>query len=431
VSTNFSVSRATVRTLAENVAALYGVHFASYLLPLVTLPFLARTLEPAGWGMVALAQSLGQYLGFIVEYGFEFSATRETARLRGQREKLAELLSGILGAKILLAVAAVCAALCAARWIPAFQQNAGLVWMGVFAGLAQGLNVLWYFQGLERMRLVASVDIAGRIIATAGIFLLVRGPADGWIVLALSGAVSLFSTLMMTALAHSETGFRIPTLGLALRAAARGWTMFLFRASTGLFTTANVFLLGLFAPPSVVGWFAGAEKISKASWSLLWPLTRALFPRMSHLVHTRAPEARATARASFRLMLAGGIVTGLILFLFAPVLVNSLLGREYRPAVAILRILSVLPPVVALNSFLCIHCMLPMGMDAAVNKVVLGAGALNVVLTLLFTPAYGQWAVSWSVVFAETFVLFGLWRAVRRSRGPLDSLPETLDIAEA
>jgi PST family polysaccharide transporter len=303
--------------------------------------------------------------------------------------------------------------------------------MGIFAGLAQGLNVFWYFQGLERMRLVASVDIAGRIIATAGIFALVRRPADGWIVLALSGGVSLFSTLMMTALAHSETGFRIPTLGLALQAATRGWTMFLFRASTGLFTTANVFLLALFAPPSIVGWFAGAEKISKASWSLLWPLTRALFPRMSHLVHTRAPEARATARASLKLMLGGGIVTGLILFLFAPLLVNGLLGREYRPAVAILRILSVLPPVVALNSFLCIQYMLPMGMDAEVNKVVLGAGMLNLVLALLFAPAYGQWAVSWSVVFAETFVLFGLWRAVRRSGWPLHSPAETIGTSEA
>jgi O-antigen/teichoic acid export membrane protein len=35
------------RVLARNVASLYGVQFANYLLPLITIPYLTRVLGPA------------------------------------------------------------------------------------------------------------------------------------------------------------------------------------------------------------------------------------------------------------------------------------------------------------------------------------------------------------------------------------------------
>lgn len=42
---------------AQNLLALYGVQFANYLLPLLTLPYLARVLGPESWGALAVAQS--------------------------------------------------------------------------------------------------------------------------------------------------------------------------------------------------------------------------------------------------------------------------------------------------------------------------------------------------------------------------------------
>lgn len=42
--------------LAQNVLSLYGVQFASYIVPLVTIPYLARVPGAAGWDLVAFAQ---------------------------------------------------------------------------------------------------------------------------------------------------------------------------------------------------------------------------------------------------------------------------------------------------------------------------------------------------------------------------------------
>jgi PST family polysaccharide transporter len=46
----------------QNVAFLYLVHFANYVFPLVTIPYLVRTLVSRHFGAVAFAQSLMGYL---------------------------------------------------------------------------------------------------------------------------------------------------------------------------------------------------------------------------------------------------------------------------------------------------------------------------------------------------------------------------------
>src|SRR5258708_12091249 len=88
----------------HNVIALYGVQAATYALPLLTFPYLARVLGPSGWGIVVFAQAIGAVIASVVEYGFDISASRETSRQRNEPERLSALISGVLGAKVLLAV---------------------------------------------------------------------------------------------------------------------------------------------------------------------------------------------------------------------------------------------------------------------------------------------------------------------------------------
>jgi PST family polysaccharide transporter len=62
--------------LVRNILALYGVRAVDQLLPLMVLPYLARTLGPANWGVFAIAQAFAIYGIVTVEYGFNFSGTR-------------------------------------------------------------------------------------------------------------------------------------------------------------------------------------------------------------------------------------------------------------------------------------------------------------------------------------------------------------------
>jgi len=390
----------------NNVFSLYGAYLVNYAVPLFTIPYLVRELGASAWGLVAMAQGLGNYMNLVVEYGFGLSATRELARHQDSPERVSELLAGVTGAKLILAVAAIGVALLVQNTVPALESQRAVLWAGVIAGIALGLSPMWYFTGCERMHVIAAIEIVSKIAAAAGVFIFIHGPADAWRVPGLQAAASLFSTGLALALAYRETrGFRI-TPQAVLKALRQGWTMFLFRSSGMLYTSGNSFLLGLFAPPQIVGYFAGAEKIAKAFMGLLNPFNQALYPRLNRLLKTSPQQAVRLFRTNAVVVGAGGLLLGACVFFGAPLLVRILLGRALEPAVPVLRWLAILPPLIGMNTVLSTQWMAPLNLDATLNWIITGAGVLNVCLAFLLAPRYQQMGMAWAVICAELFIAF-------------------------
>lgn len=396
--------------------ALSAAQVATYIFPLITIPYLARVLGVAGWGLVAFAQAFGAYIALVVEYGFSLSATREVARHRENDEKLEEIMAGVLGAKGLFAVGAVAVAF-GARWlVPIFRSHPDLLWAGTFWALSQAFSMMWFFQGLERMKLVAALDFSAKALATAGIFAIVRMPTDGWKVLVLQGSGACVSFSVGMVIAYRRVHFRIPTWSTVWNTLRTGWSMFLYRSSVSLYTVGNAFILGLFVAPQFVGYYAGAEKISKAFVSLLSPVTKTLFPRLSHLIQNARAQAARLARISLAVMGVGGVTMGALIFLFAPLLIRIILGHAYAPAVPVLRILALLPPLIALNSVFGIQWMLPLGLDRAFNTIILLAGLINLGLAIALAPGLKDIGMAWAVVATELFVSVAMYVLLRLHR---------------
>jgi polysaccharide transporter, PST family len=397
--------------LVHNISALYGVHVARYLLPLIVVPYLARVLSPSGWGKVAFAQGFAAYLTLIVEYGFNLSATREVARWHSSRERVSEILAGVMGAKCLLAILCMGVVVLLLKWIPLFRDNSALLWAATLAAIAQAFSPLWLFQGLERMKLFATLDIASKSVATVGVFLFVRSVRDDWRVLALQGVGGLVTLVVGLIIAYRWFPLLVPRLKNVLESLRMGWTMFIFRSSVSFYTVGNSFVLGLFAAPQFVGYYAGAERLSRAFVAIFDPISQALFPRLSHLVHQALDEAQRLARYALLLMGTGGLLLSVCVFAEAPILIRILLGPAYLASIPVLRILALLPFLVALSNVLGILWMLPLRMDRAFNTIILSAGAINIALATLLAPRYTQLGMALAVVVAEVFVtgMMFLW----------------------
>jgi PST family polysaccharide transporter len=411
--------------------SLYGVQIASYIVPLATIPYLARVLGASGWGLVAFAQAFGAWVALIGEYGFSLSATREVARHRDDHDRLTDIFAGVLGAKIILAAGAVVVAIFLRWWVPVFREHPALLWAGMFWALGQGLSVIWFFQGFERMRLVAALDISAKALATIGVFVFVRRPEDGWRVLVAQGCGFALSALVGLALAYRQVPVRLPTWKSVWEALRMGWSMFLFRSSVSLYTTGNAFILGLFVAPQWVGYYAGAEKVSRAFLGLLNPISQALYPRLSHLVAHAQTRATRLARISVHVMGAAGVALGALVFLLAPVLVQVILGNGFGPAVPILRILALLVPIVALGNVFGIQWMLPLKMDRAFNRIILLAGILNLFLALCLAPLYRDLGMAWAVVIAEAFVSGSMYLLLRSQKLDPLSYPVATEVEVA
>lgn len=395
--------------LLRNIAGLSGIQAITILVPLVTIPYLTRVLGPSSWGLLAFAQAFGGYLLVLIEYGFSLSATREIARFRDDRQKVCEVMSEVLGAKALLAGACLIAAILMLKLVPNFREHPALLWAAYFWAVCQGFNMLWYFQGTERIGPFAKLDITTKVFAAVGIFVFIHGSKDDWKVLALQGAAALVSAIVGMGIAYSETPFALPRLSSAWNALRMGWTMFIFRSSASLYTVGNAFILGLFAPTDIVGYYAAAEKLSRAAFALLSPINQAIYPRVVRLIQ-RVPldAARLVKRALLLLATAGGGI-GLFLFAFAPWIVRFVFGKSYSPVIPMLEVLSLLPLLVSLSSVFGLLWMLPLGMDRSFNTIILTAGLVNLSLAMLLAPIFAGQGMAWAVVISELYVVVAMY----------------------
>jgi PST family polysaccharide transporter len=407
--------------MVRNTVGLYVVQIGSYLLPIATLVFLARVLGPHEWGSLAFMQAFAGYAMLGVSYGFNYSATREVARHREDPQALADLVAGVLGAKLLLAVVALLVMAPMTFLVPQIHRDQGLFWPAMLWALALAFSLGWFYQGLERMTFVARWESIARVLSLAGIVLLVHAPGDAWKVLAIQGGLLWAAIFVELAVTYREVKFRMPNKQLVRVALRTGWSMFLYTGALSFYTLGNAFILGLFASPPIVGYYAGAEKIGKAFATMLFPITQAMFPRVSHLASSSRAEAARLVRTSLFFIGAAGCIMGAFVFVTAPLLVHVLLGPGFESAVVVLRIFALLPPLVAFSNVLGIQWMLALGLDRLVNAVIFLACVVNVSLAVILVPHYMHIGMAVAVVISETVVAFGLYAMLRiHHLDPLD-----------
>jgi polysaccharide transporter, PST family len=403
------------RGFLQNVIALYGVQACTYALPLLTLPYLARVLGPSGWGVVVFAQAIGIVITCVVEYGFDISASRETSIHRDDPGRLSELISGVLGAKSLLALVCIAGAIVSRRFTHDIAPSPVLFWSSVIWGVCQGINMLWFFQGLERMKLASALEIAGKVLATLSIFALVHKPADGWKVMAAQCVGCVVAHGITVVLAYREVGFCWPNLR-SVRASLRlGGSMFLFRAVQGLSGSVNRLVLGAVAPVALLGVYAGAERITRVFQQAMWPVNQALYPKLAKQARHNPGDAMKTVRFSLVFLAGLGLVFGLVIYLGAPFLVHIILGRAFEDSIPVLRVFALWIPLTALATLITFQLLLPHQLDNQFNIVNFTSALVGIGVAVLLAPGFGAVGIAWSTVIAQAFTVLAFCVVLARA----------------
>jgi PST family polysaccharide transporter len=421
-----SFIRAVRHPIAQNAAALYLVQVMLMVLPIVTLPWLARALGAAQLGVAVLAQSTSFLLAMLIEYGFGLSATREVARERHDARRLGRTVADVQGGKLLLALAVTALSIVLLPLIPAFREDLRLAVFSWGLALLQGLNSGWFFTGTEQMRLSASIEVVVRLMGAVAMVAFVRDPGDTLLLLWIFTATAAASSTALTVLMYRQVAFLRPTVAGARAALRAGRPLFVLTAATSLYTTATVFLLGIVVSSAQLALFASAERVVRAALRVTGMLGTATYPRVSLLLREgREDRAQRLSVLAFATMLVLSLAAAGVLLLTAPWIVRVFLGAEFAGATPVMRILTLLIPLVVVSATLSGQWLLPRGLDRAPTRVLIAAGLANIPATLAFGSALGIEAVAWSLVAIEVCVAVNMAILIRRA-GVLPSAAQAL-----
>lgn len=400
--------------VAQNAIGLYAIQFATILLPVLLVPYLARVLRPAGWGLIVLTQAFAVWLQLIVDYGFGYSGTREIARVREDPAQVQSTVSGILGAKLLLTLAAIVSVIVVIMYVPAFSEKPHYAVLALLIALTQSFNPIWYFQGQERMRSVASLNVVMRLTAAMIMYFAVRGPDDGWIFLAWQAAGSGITATVTLSWMYREVLYVWPTWARTWNALLLGRSMFLFGAASSLYNSANGLILGFFVTPASLGFYGGAERIHRFGISPFGPLSTAFYPHMVRSVSSNLDRAKITVRRLLILMFVVGCITSVTIIVSAPLWVRLFLGEGYEAAIPILQVFGLQVPLTAISRILGFQWLLPRQADSAFNTIVIMGAVTNLSLAFLLVPVHGERGMVASFVISELIVTASMIVFVQR-----------------
>lgn len=392
-------------SIAKNAASLYVIHVANYILPLITIPYLVRVLKPAGFGMVAFAQSIITYFGLFVDYGFGLSATRKISVRRGDPQAVSHIVFSTWAAKILLCLIGFVLLVILTNIVPKLREISAL--LIILYGMTVG-NVFfptWLFQGMEKMAFICIINLIMRLFVVAAIFTLVRHPEDYLLYAGLLSFGSIGAGLagIGFALSKFKLRARMPSFRSIWHALVEGWILFLSTAS-GLYTVGNPFILGLLTNHTVVGYYSAAEKIVRSILGFLGPISQASYPRFSKMASESKTLALQWGRRMLALMGGLGFILSLSIFIFSPRIVRIILGPDYEPSIMVMRILSGLCFFIAISNVLGIQIMLSFKKDKEFTFILFGAAAINIFLAILMTPIWRESGMAIAVLLTETFV---------------------------
>ena len=415
------------RRLIENVLSLGALQAASYILPLLTLPYLARVLGPENLGQLAFALAFAQIFVMLTDYGFNLSATREVSVHRANPAKVAEIFASVMVLRLAFMLLGFVMLLALTHLIPRFADNVSLYAACYLLVVGNVLFPQWLFQGLEQLRLVSLLQIVARVLVVFGIFIFVKS-GDDLLAAALlqSSGAALAGLMTLPYIFNALKTSRLiwPTRAALISRLREGWHVFISAAAINVYTTSNAFLLGLLSPALQVGYYHLAEKIVRAVQLMFGPVSQAVYPHISFLAQEDPARALLFNRKLMIGLGAMGLVISTALYFLSPLAVSLLFGPAYAPVATVLKILAFLPFVVILSNILGIQTMLTFGMKRAYSRVYLMTALFNLAIFIPLAWYFGAVGAASANLAVESFVTITMFVLLhRRGKNPLTFRP--------
>ncbi|HMU42756.1 MAG TPA: flippase [Ignavibacteriaceae bacterium] len=415
---NISQIIKTNKNLFKNFTSLSLLQISNYIFPVITLPYLVRILGPEKYGLVNFAAAFTGYFTILTDYGFNLSATQEISVNRDDKQKVSEIFSSVITLKIFFFISSTLLFFSLTIILPALQSNMFLLVVTFFGVLGTALFPLWFYQGMEQMKYILIIYVSVRFVTTILIFVIVNTESDFIKYAGLNTVTQFVIAIIGLTFALHKFGIKytFPSQILIKQQLKKGWELFLSTVWINLYTTSNVFILGLFASANVVGYYAAADKIRFAFQGVLSSMSQSLFPFVNKLLTESYVKFISFNRKLFKIALIIGAIISVLLFLFAAPIVRIVFGNEYQSSILVLKIIAWLPLVIFLSNVLGIQTMLPLNKQRSFSLILFFAAMINLILSFILVPKYFEIGTSISVLVTEIFVTSSFYIFIKRNK---------------
>ncbi len=374
------------------------------VLPLITTPYLSRTLGAEAIGIYSYTLSIATYFVLAGSLGVAIYGQREIAYLQNEKRKRTITFWEIFLMKIVtMTISLFVFGLCFAR-----AGNYVVYYRVLIIEIvSQMLDISWFFQGLEEFKKTVVRNSIVKILFLICIFVFVKSPADlVKYVFITTGANLVGNFSLWLYLPRFLEKIKIKELNI-FRHLKSTIALFIPQVAIQIYTVLDKTMIGkIYGTKSEVGFYEQAQKIVKLLLTVVTSLGAVMIPRIASVFAAgELKEMKEYISKSFRFtfFLAFPIMAGLVLV--ADDFVPLFFGEGYDRVKILMKIIVPITLFIGMSNVFGIQYLLPTKKQTAYTISVTTGAAINFVLNLFLIKKYGAIGASISTVIAEFVVM--------------------------
>jgi PST family polysaccharide transporter len=270
------------KKVIENYFFMTVLQILNSMFYFLIYPFLIRTLGAESYGLYVYALSIVTYFISFVGFGFDMPGVKAIAENSGNTKSISNIISCIFTAKIYLEIISFVIFSVVIFSIPYLRNKSLLFYILFFQTFTNIFFPQWYFQGVQRMRVVTIIQLSLKLISLPFIFLLIKSSKDINVFAIITTFSSIGGGIVAAIVLKYEEGIIISWVSINdLKIWFKDSLPFFLSSSTGVIKEQSVtVIIGAFFGMHDVAIYDLANKIIMVPRVFLFSVNGAIFPKV-------------------------------------------------------------------------------------------------------------------------------------------------------
>ena len=381
--------------------------FSSIIFPLITFPYISRTLLAENVGKIHFGLSIISYFTLIASLGITTYAIRECAAVRDDRNKLSQVSSQIFSINIITTAVAYLLLALTLIFYSKSENYKLLITIQSLSIIFTTLGTDWINSAMEDFKYITIRTLSFQVISLVLMFVFVRKPED----------YLLYAVICLI----SSSGANILNIWYRKKYCDIRFTLkidwkkhlspiillFVMILAQNVFANVDTTMLGLIHGDREVGIYSTAHKInsivSQVVTSVLW----VIMPRMSlYFAKKDYPAINSLLRKLLGLNCLIGFPCAVGIILMSKDIILIIGGNEFADAAPVLQ-LRIVSFIISLfgGNLLGNAILLPSKKEKYYMVVCCITAVINIITNYIFIPMYGAMAAAGTTAFCSLCIM--------------------------
>lgn len=379
---------------------------SAFIFPLITLPYITRTLGAVGNGKVAFASSVIAYFAMFAQLGLPTYGIRVCAKCRDDKDKLTQTVQELLLINTVSVVIVYLALIVSVVTIPKLREESGLMLINSVTLILNMIGMEWLYQAIEQYQYITVRNLFFKVVSIVLMFAFVHNQDDYILYCAIS-VISAGGSNVMNLL-HSRKFLAHRTYIGKYNLQQHLKPIFVFFAlsvAVSIYTSMDTVMLGFMSNDKEVAYYALATKLKMILALTVSALGPVLLPRMTYCLNNgQYHEFKCYIEKSLHFVILVSIPCVIYFAVMTPEMIEFLGGSEYQSATMCMRIITLAVIPLGIGNIACSQILTPLGKEILTMYSTICGAAINFIANAILIPKMGAVGAAVATVLAESIV---------------------------